>query len=357
MSEVRANVSEKPPAVRGSTGQPPMAMRRPRGLVIAWMPVSRRSATIAERLGFHLVLLGRRGFRRPWSAAFEYPVLAWKTITCILRRRPRAILVVTPPFLVALIVLPLARVLGSIVAMDVHSGALLDRRWRWSVPILLWISRHVRATVVTLPILRERFRAAGSRTIVLPDPLPRLRVPSTASHAGGVGDRERRVVALCGWGDDEPLDELAASAEGRPWRLFITGRPRRALRTPPNVELTGFLSDEAYLELIASADAVVVLTTRENTLLSGAWEAIALDRPLVLSDTEALRKTFGEGPYYVLPTRESIAAGVAASLSHPDASAASRELHARFARENDRALIELAGALDIDLLPEGPVNA
>ncbi len=108
--------------------------------------------------------------------------------------------------------------------------------------------------------------------LVIPDPLPSLR----PSGDGSVIKARPLVVAICGWGQDEPIEDLLASAVGRPWHLAITGRPRATPELPRNVQLTGFLEDEAYGRLLESADLVVVLTTRDETLLSGAWEALAL---------------------------------------------------------------------------------
>ena len=110
------------------------------------------------------------------------------------------------------------------------------------------------------------------------------------------------MVAVCSWAADEPIDALLEAARGRPWRsAHHLGWLNREVEPGPNVELTGFVADEDYAALLVRADAVVVLTTREDTLLSGAWEAIALGRPLVLSDTAALRGTFEVGPAYVRP--------------------------------------------------------
>ena len=137
-----------------------------------------------------------------------------------------------------------------------------------------------------------------------------------------------------------------AAAHGRSWRLVLTGRPRREIEAPENVELTGFLDQDAYVGLLADAAAIVVLTDRDDTLLSGAWEAIALGRPLVVSETRALRTTFGDGVRYVASTPASIAEGIDATLA--DVAAASRviALRERFARENDAALAELAARLE-----------
>jgi len=319
-----------------------MRHRRARGIVIAWMPVSQRSATLAERLGCELRLLGRTGFRRMWSAPFTYPLLILRTLDVLVTRKPGTIVVIAPPFIAPMVVLPMARMLGARMAVDIHSGALLDRRWRWSIPLLAWVSRRADAVIVTLASLARSLSHLGVRADVAPCPLPRLAVNGTSSQ----GSTPQRVVAICGWGDDEPLDAIAASAESRDWHLWITGRPRRRLIVADNVELTGFLDSDAFVRLVASADVVVAATTRDQTLLQAAWEAVSLERPLVLSDTLALKETFGEGPIYVSPDASSIAAGIDMALAQPEVM--SRHMLAlkhRFSAENDEALARVAARL------------
>lgn len=328
---------------------PTLRPSRRRGVVIAWMPVSQRSTTIAERLGYDLVLIDRSGFRRAWTAPLVYPVSAIRTIAALLRLRPRAAIVAVPPFVAPLVALPFLIALRARLAIDVHSGAVLDRRWRWALGILGWVGRRSVAAIVTLPSLEAPFRERGVTTMVIPDPLPDLVVPTPpASSAPAADDADGRplVVAVCGWGLDEPIEALVGSATDRPWRLVLTGRVRRELHPPPNVTLAGFLEDAAYVQLVARADAVVVLTERDDTLLSGAWEAIALGRPLVLSETAALRTTFGDGIVYVDPDPASIAGGIDSVLADPDAAASVARLRTRFARENDEALAVLTARLE-----------
>jgi hypothetical protein len=305
------------------------------------MPVSQRSQTLAERLGFELVLLGRQGYRRPWTAPLEYPLLALRTVHAVLRRRPRRIVVVAPPVFAPLVVVALAWLSGASVAIDIHSGAVLDRRWRWTTPLLRGLARRAAAAVVTLPSL-HRF-LAGAPTIVLADPLPDL-------HTGDAPRTDPDlVVAVCGWADDEPLDELVRAAAGQPWRLLITGRPRRTLSSPPNVEVAGFLDEDRYARTLGTAAAVVVLTTRDETLLSGAWEAIALRRPLVVSGTPALRATFGPEVSYADPTAESIAEAIGGLLADPRAAHKAQQLERRWRERNDAALNGLRRHLGLEL--------
>ncbi len=153
------------------------------------MPNSQRSTTIADRLGFDLVLIGRSGFRRAWTAPLAYPWSAIRTIGTLLSRRPRAAIVVAPPFVASLVALPFLAVLRAPFAIDAHTGALLDRRWRWSVPILAWLGRRSVAVVVTLTSLEAPLAARGVPTLVVPDPLPRLAPSAGAVAADGRGQR------------------------------------------------------------------------------------------------------------------------------------------------------------------------
>ena len=303
-----------------------------RGLVIAWMSTSQRSTALARRLGFDLLLLGRPGFRRPWTAPFAYPLLLVRSAREILRRRPQAVLVVAPPIVAPMIVVPIARLAGARVGIDIHSGAFLDRRWRWSMPILRLLGSRASANVVTLQSLAHLMGRASDRTFVLPDPFPSFPAPAEPDGAESLpqGDAQPTVVAIAGWGDDEPLRELAEAATDQPWALLITGRPRWKLDLPPNASLTGFITEIAYAETLRRADVLVVLTTRSETLLSGAWEGIALHKALVLSGTTALRETFGESVVYAEPTVESIRSSVG------DALASRGEFEARAARLANR---------------------
>ena len=317
-----------------------------RGLVVAWMPVSQRSRTLAERLGFELLLLGRPGFRRAWSAAILYPVLAWRTLRAVMRERPRAIVVVAPPFVVALLVLVLARALGARIAIDIHSGALVDRRWRWSVPILRWTVKHADAGLVTLESLTDRL-AGEPPPIVLPDPLPSMTVPGDGATGAVIrADGRGQVVAVCGWGDDEPIEALVRAAKGAGWTLIVTGRPRRSVEAPPNVKFTGFLSEAEYAATLAAADAIVVLTTREDTLLSGAWEALALGRPLIVSAMRSLRLTFGDSVTYAENDSAGIRYACETLLADPAAPQRAAELREAWAHRTDAALAELRRRLD-----------
>lgn len=326
-----------------------------RGLVIGWMPISRRSATIARALGYQLRIMPRRGMGRPWTAPLAYPVSALRSAWILLRHRPRSVVVVAPPVFAPLCVVPIARLLGARVVVDIHSGAMLDPRWRWSVPLLAWAARQGFATV-TLESLAGRLSELRVRSLVLPDPLPSIdespiSEAATSLPAAGTdpGNERPRVVAICGWGVDEPVEALISAARGATWDLAITGRPRRRLELPSNVTLTGFLDEASYVALLRSASLVVALTERNETLLSGAWEALALKRPFVVSATATLREAFGPEVACLGASAHDMRRGIDTALGRlPEQTALAASLADRFSRANEVALQSLSSALEED---------
>jgi len=113
----------------------------------------------------------------------------------------------------------------------------------------------------------------------------------------------------------EAARTLGAAIE---WR--ITGNTKRAdphlvRNLPPQVRLTGYLSESDYVALLAHADVLVDLTLRDDCLLCGAYEAVALGKPLVTSDTQALRDYFRRGAVYTKPDAMSIANAVSDALA------------------------------------------
>lgn len=319
-----------------------------RGLVIGWMPNSRRGRTLADRLSGDLLLLRRPGYRRPWTAPFTYPFLAIRTIQEIVVRQPAWVIVVAPPVLAPLSVLAATIPWRIPCAIDIHSGALLDRRWAWSLPLLRFLARRSGAAIVTLDALAIPLRESGVTVHVVPDPIPDMPEASTApSRSPSDGDGPL-VVAICGWGDDEPIENMLTAVSGEAYRVAVTGQVRKTVTLPSNASLTGFLDEVAYANLLRAADAIVVLTTRRDTLLSGVWEALAVERPVVASDTDAIRATFGSGLTLVGAEPAEIRRGIATVLREPlEAQRRTATIAAQFRIANDAALGELRAWLTV----------
>jgi glycosyltransferase involved in cell wall biosynthesis len=279
--------------------------------MVTWAPYSGRSEGLAEQLGIRNHFVHFLAFHRPWIAPVKYPLQVAATLALLWRERPAVVLAQNPPVFAALVAAGYAAATRGGFIVDSHSEAFLIRRWRWTLPLQRWLGRRALATIVTNPHLAEVVRGWGARAVIAAD--PPIRVPPLGPRTPA---EAFSVVVVSTFDADEPIGEVLAAARALPeMRFAITGnpafaRPEWLADAPPNVEFTGFLKADAYYPRIWNARALLVLTTLDHTVLRGAWEALALGQPLVLSDWPILRHYFRRGTVHVANTSASIAAGL-----------------------------------------------
>lgn len=170
--------------------------------------------------------------------------------------------------------------------------------------------KHADLTVITNPALKTLIESLGGRGLVLQDV-----IPTFPSKDGQRKSEERRIVYVCTYSEDEPVPEVfeAGRLLNGEATIYVTGRIPAAVRTwavPPGIKLTDFLPESEYLDLLAGADAVMALTIREYTLLCGAYEGLAFQKPLILSDMMALKEYFGDKMIYVDNKAPAIVEGI-----------------------------------------------
>lgn len=124
------------------------------------------------------------------------------------------------------------------------------------------------------------------------------------------------MLFICTWAGDEPYFEVIKAAEqiNNNITIYITGNHKKAPNieqgnVPKNVQLTGFISNAEFDQLLWDVDIIMDLTTREDCLVCGAYEAIAVEKPLILSNMKALKTHFPNMEY-----TENTAADIARSI-------------------------------------------
>ncbi len=276
------------------------------GGFISWAPFSRRTETLAKEFQLDLAFVRTPWPKRPWTTPIKYPWQAVRTLQALRARQPQELWVMDPPS-------PLVAIAGSWAArhdvplvVDMHTAAFTAPEWRLLRPLELPALRAAAAVVVTNESLAREVRSWGARAFVLPDPLPAPLRPITSVPVADL------VTIVATFSKDEPLDVLPAVARALPdVRFAVTGSPRGDLSDwPANLTATGFLDDQEYWEQLAASAAVVVLTTRPDTLLSGGYEAMAVGRPLVTSDHEVLRDYYEEAALYCGADSSSMVAAI-----------------------------------------------
>ena len=245
----------------------------------------------------------------------RYPVLFVRTAAALARHRPTWLFVQCPSIFLAMWVLVLKPIFRFRVAVDLHNEAVepFINQMAWYRALLRWIHRRADFGIVTNEPLARIVRAHGGQTFVLPDKVPVFKVPKRSARTTG-----DLVVFVCTYAPDEPYTAVIEAARllGPAVTVRITGKPGRAVlpSLPSNVTLTGYLSEATYLELLHDADVIVDLTAMDNCLVCGAYEAAALGKPLVTSDTAALRAYFSSGTVYTQHDPESLAEAIARAL-------------------------------------------
>ncbi len=171
---------------------------------------------------------------------------------------------------------------------------------------------------MTNEYLAELLQAHGAPAVVVPD------VPIEFEQGGVAQDGMEAfsVVCVTSFDRDEPVSAMAEAARELPdIRFFMTGDRTLALQalpqgTPANLVLTGFLDNASYGALVRHAGVVVALTTDDHTMQRGAYEAIYHGTPVIVSDTDLLRRAFDEGAVHVDNSPASIVAAVRRVRDH-----------------------------------------
>jgi len=296
----------------------------------------RRSRSLTQELRIPLLEMSKPGGR-----TLRYFRDSLATLRRLVGRRHRTVFVQVPSLVLGHLAILSSALLRFRVVVDAHN-AVIEGAERGRFPLrslYRFVVRHADLIVVTNSSLAQRVRRLGGRPGILPDPVPQMGPVPEAASTG-------EVVVISTWASDEPLDAILAAAPRLPPGLsfVITGRPKGPLadvaRRTERVRLSGFVSEEEYISMLVRARVVVDLTTREDCLVCGAYEALALGRPLVVSDSAALRELLREGALFASNEPEAVVSAIA------EASADETKWAARCAARRDAYVHEWRAAAE-----------
>jgi GT2 family glycosyltransferase len=305
-----------------SKAAPLLSTRRPRPAFVTWMNYHGRSRGLGRDLAADLLFIDAGHILNPRTAPVRWLVSAVRTWTALARRRPNTVYVMVPPLPALLACWTYCGLTRCPLVIDMHTGVFNDPRWRWARSLTFAIARRSRLSLVTNTALVEVLERAGVRATALHDPpLPAITVPQDGRAV--LKPPHPTIVVPSSFMSDEPVAEVLNTARLLPnVEFLLTGTPLASLvkkaETIGNITLTGYLPQQEYAELIASASVVLCLTTRQHTMQRGGYEALAAHVPLVTSDFAVLREYFSLGTLFVAPNAESIAAAVAEAVVSRD---------------------------------------
>jgi glycosyltransferase involved in cell wall biosynthesis len=282
---------------------------------IVWMAWERhrRTLELCRFLGVQPVIFTSSLPR--WS---KHPWFLLRSLAYILKSAPRTLIVQNPSIFLTLAACLAHRCRRFRLIVDTHNAGIApeDPLLARLTPLYRFFQREADVTIVTNEELAGRVRRNGGRPFVLPDLLPEPPATRKTPLRGRIN-----IVFICTFGEDEPYREMFSAARRLPAdiHLYVTGNPRKAPpqlleNLPAHLTLTGFLPELEYWTLLASADLAVDLTRRDNCLVCGAYEAVAVGTPLILSDFRPLREYFRRGTVFVANDAEAIRTGILVAI-------------------------------------------
>ena len=237
----------------------------------------------------------------------KYFLATVKTLTVLSRERPDVVFVQNPPTVAVLVVWLYCRIFGSEFIPDTHSGIFTGKRWSVFLGLNRFLGKRALANIAHNDYFVCKIRQWGAKAVNLGS-VPRQMKTDKSYHIR----KGFSVVFPCSFYPDEPIEEVINAAKLlRDVNFYITGNLKRASTelfktTPDNVVFTDFLPHEDYVALLKACNVVMCLTTQDFTNQSGAYEAIAVGRPIIVSNWPLLRDLYYRGVIHVDNTHASI---------------------------------------------------
>ena len=295
-------------------------------LVIAWAPFSARSEKIAYSLNSKLFMKGYRSKAKIFSL-LKYVKLSINTLNLLHKEKPNVVICQLPPLFLAYSILFYKLLTFSKkpdIILDLHTAAF-SKPWSYfGVMNNYLFKKCLRLIVTNKQLLSEIDPKYNNKVLILEDAIFDIQKTESKSNKSSVklstiydsnDDKCFKVGIICSFAPDEPISEIIATAKLSPdVKFFISGDHTRvdnrhlrdAEYTPNNLLFTGFLAYSDYRNLISSMDALMVLTKRNKTLLSGCYEAVMVEKPLITSNFEVLQEAFSKGTVFVDNSVEQI---------------------------------------------------
>jgi hypothetical protein len=252
--------------------------------------------------------------------AVSYAVKLFATWRLLFRHKPAVFYVQAPPTFPVYAAFLYSALTGAKYIVDAHNPMINGSYWN-KMPLAKAALRKAATVIVHNTSVAQQAQAQQLPHTVLMDRPPEVAANRAAlpKHLNG-GNGRPRVVVPCSYDVDEPLAELqSATRELAHVDFYLTWYVEKmpapfASGFGNNVIFTGFLPLPEFNGLLASADAILVLTTQDGTQPSGATEALAFAKPLIVSDLQIIRQLFPAGAVYVKNRGAAIAEGIQQAL-------------------------------------------
>jgi len=247
-----------------------------------------------------------KGFDIP--VFFRYFIQGFDTYKKLQAMKPEIIFVMNPPITAVLTVYLYSKFNNCRFAIDTHTAGFIDRKWVF----FHWLHKFLakRAILNTVHNYKNlefpqkwgiengyvlQFYNPSREEVISENSKLSLKLENKIKESSGI-----KVFMVNRFAGDDAWKEVIETAKIMPEALFLlTGDDKKIKEKeknifPDNVILTGYLNHGEFMKLMDKSDVVLALTKRRDTVLWSIREIMALRKPFITSDSEAIRHYFSE---------------------------------------------------------------
>ncbi len=249
---------------------------------------------------------------------FRYPAAILQTFLTLVKEKPEVLVVQNPSIVLSFFAALVKPVFNYKLVTDLHTLYLNPKGFKKSIMNFLndYSLKQNNITIVTNEPYKAKIKNKTKKEIfILPDRIPDFDYEFEKTPLKG----KNNILFICTFSEDEPWKEVTEAAKllEKDTYIHISGRNNLSKENiPPNVILTGFLPTKDYQNLLRSVDIIMVLTSQENCLVCGGYEAVSAEKPLILSDTRILREYFSNGTVFTRNNSRDIAESVSLAVKN-----------------------------------------
>jgi len=254
------------------------------------------------------------------SRIIRYILCIVKTFLLLIKEKPKVVFAQNPSVILNLFLLILRPIFQFKILSDAHFGGVEAYNGsRIFQKILDYNNRCMDAVIVTNMEHARHIERVGGKAFVCEDPLPDL----SRFYKPNM-DGEKNVFFICSYAIDEPYTiafDAARLLFDEGYRFHVSGNYQKVGIDPkmyPHIHFLGFVSESEFYKTLFQSQVVLDLTSRENCLVCGAYEAMSALKPLVTSDRLVLRQYFNRGTVFSEHNLQSIADSVRYAYENRD---------------------------------------
>lgn len=299
-----------------------------KGLYVSWIKYQRRTKTIIERFGMEEYTLAyefekRNAFVKTLATFLK----SFLTFTKLMRYQ--GVVFVQIPSVFLLYTVYFSRLLNSklFVVIDGHNNLYYESKWSKFPLLPQALAKQDLVLVHNSHVLHhadDRFKTLKNISVAK-DLVPKFEHSESKSASfTELALPSEYIFIPCGLGFDEPILEMLEAIKMTPEVNFVITKRAEQLSKfinepnydfPSNLIFLGFISEEAFNQVLQHCSSVLVLSTREGTQPSGAIEAMGAKKCLIISDSALTRELFPDFSVFCDNDSESMSKAFLASAS------------------------------------------